>query len=221
MAGYVARILASSLWISGCFAESLPLFRAMPRSPTGAGTGAATAATRADCGAQGPARPGAARLSEQAMQAAARVSSGRRSERCRPCRQSRHARTARSRRNGEISSPQVAVIDNVLTDEALEKLRQYCWRSTVWQRLSERLSRRHAGARLCLSAGGADRRRTAQHLSRDHRPSSSAALVGIQIRQPALAASKSMPTLRRSTSTSGSRRTRPISIRRWRAHGLG
>jgi Tfp pilus assembly protein PilF len=42
--------------------------------------------------------------------------------------------------NGEIakqwetSSPQVAVIDNLLTDEALEKLRQFCWRSTIWQK---------------------------------------------------------------------------------------
>jgi hypothetical protein len=31
-------------------------------------------------------------------------------------------------------SPQIAVIDNLLTDEALDKLRQYCWGSTVWQR---------------------------------------------------------------------------------------
>ena len=43
-------------------------------------------------------------------------------------------RTARSRSNGETSSPQVAVIDNLLTDEALEKLRQFCWRSTIWQK---------------------------------------------------------------------------------------
>jgi len=41
--------------------------------------------------------------------------------------------------NGEIatrwqtSSPQLAVIDNLLTSEALERLRQYCWRSMVWQ----------------------------------------------------------------------------------------
>jgi Tfp pilus assembly protein PilF len=34
----------------------------------------------------------------------------------------------------QTSSPQVAVIDNLLTDEALEKLRQFCWRSTVWQK---------------------------------------------------------------------------------------
>ncbi len=32
----------------------------------------------------------------------------------------------------QTSSPQVAVIDNLLTDEALERLRQYCWRSTIW-----------------------------------------------------------------------------------------
>jgi len=31
------------------------------------------------------------------------------------------------------SSPlQIAVIDNLLSDEALDKLRQYCWRSTIW-----------------------------------------------------------------------------------------
>jgi hypothetical protein len=32
------------------------------------------------------------------------------------------------------SSPQIAVIDNLLTDEALERLRQFCWRSTIWQK---------------------------------------------------------------------------------------
>jgi hypothetical protein len=31
------------------------------------------------------------------------------------------------------SSPQVAVIDNLLTDEALERIRRFCWRSTIWQ----------------------------------------------------------------------------------------
>jgi Tfp pilus assembly protein PilF len=42
--------------------------------------------------------------------------------------------------NGEIaerwrtSSPQVAVIDNLLTAEALDKLRRYCWGSTMWQK---------------------------------------------------------------------------------------
>jgi hypothetical protein len=40
---------------------------------------------------------------------------------------------------GEIAAkwqnnwPQVAVIDNLLTPEALEKLRRFCWRSTIWQ----------------------------------------------------------------------------------------
>jgi hypothetical protein len=32
----------------------------------------------------------------------------------------------------QSSSPQVAVIDNLLTEEALERLRHYCWRSTMW-----------------------------------------------------------------------------------------
>ena len=32
------------------------------------------------------------------------------------------------------SSPQVAVIDNLLTDEALESLRRFCWRSTIWHK---------------------------------------------------------------------------------------
>jgi hypothetical protein len=34
----------------------------------------------------------------------------------------------------QANRPQIAVIDNLLTQEALEKLRQYCWRSTVWQK---------------------------------------------------------------------------------------
>jgi Tfp pilus assembly protein PilF len=32
-------------------------------------------------------------------------------------------------------SPQIAVIDNLLSDEALDKLRQYCWRSTMWHQI--------------------------------------------------------------------------------------
>jgi hypothetical protein len=34
----------------------------------------------------------------------------------------------------QTSSPQIAVIDNLLTDEALLRLRNFCWRSTIWQR---------------------------------------------------------------------------------------
>jgi len=34
----------------------------------------------------------------------------------------------------QTSSPQVAVIDNLLTDKALEQLRNYCWRSTMWHK---------------------------------------------------------------------------------------
>ena len=34
----------------------------------------------------------------------------------------------------ESSEPQVAVIDNFLTDEALQALRRFCWGSTVWQK---------------------------------------------------------------------------------------
>jgi tetratricopeptide (TPR) repeat protein len=33
------------------------------------------------------------------------------------------------------SSPQLVVIDNVLTDEALNRLRHYCWRSTIWHQV--------------------------------------------------------------------------------------
>jgi len=33
------------------------------------------------------------------------------------------------------SSPQITVIDNLLTDEALDALRHYCWRSTIWHRV--------------------------------------------------------------------------------------
>jgi len=35
----------------------------------------------------------------------------------------------------QTSSPQVAVIDNLLTDEALNALRKYCWRSTIWHKV--------------------------------------------------------------------------------------
>ena len=34
----------------------------------------------------------------------------------------------------QTSSPQIVVIDNLLTDEALEQLRNYCWRSTMWHK---------------------------------------------------------------------------------------
>ena len=34
----------------------------------------------------------------------------------------------------QTSSPQIAVIDNLLTDEALERLRNFCWRSTMWHK---------------------------------------------------------------------------------------
>ena len=35
----------------------------------------------------------------------------------------------------QTQSPQIAVIDNLLSDDALEKLRQYCWRSTMWHQV--------------------------------------------------------------------------------------
>ncbi len=34
----------------------------------------------------------------------------------------------------QSSSPQIAVIDDLLTDEALDRLRDYCWRSTIWHK---------------------------------------------------------------------------------------
>lgn len=34
----------------------------------------------------------------------------------------------------ETSTPQHVVIDNLLTDEALEALRRFCWRSTMWHK---------------------------------------------------------------------------------------
>src|SRR5262245_528903 len=34
----------------------------------------------------------------------------------------------------QASSPQIVVIDNLLTDDALQRIRQYCWRSTIWQK---------------------------------------------------------------------------------------
>jgi len=33
------------------------------------------------------------------------------------------------------SSPQIAVIDDLLTGEALEALRRFCWRSTIWHKV--------------------------------------------------------------------------------------
>jgi Tfp pilus assembly protein PilF len=33
------------------------------------------------------------------------------------------------------SRPQIAVIDNLLTDEALGKLRRFCWSSTIWRKV--------------------------------------------------------------------------------------
>ncbi len=37
-------------------------------------------------------------------------------------------------RQWQTSSPQIAVIDNLLTEEGLEQLRGYCWRSTMWNK---------------------------------------------------------------------------------------
>jgi hypothetical protein len=34
----------------------------------------------------------------------------------------------------QSSRPQIAVIDNLLTQEALEKLRRFCWGSTIWRK---------------------------------------------------------------------------------------
>jgi Tfp pilus assembly protein PilF len=34
----------------------------------------------------------------------------------------------------EARSPQMAVIDDLLTEDALDALRRYCWRSTMWQK---------------------------------------------------------------------------------------
>jgi hypothetical protein len=35
----------------------------------------------------------------------------------------------------ESSRPQIAVIDNLLTDEALAELRRFCWGSTIWRKV--------------------------------------------------------------------------------------
>lgn len=35
------------------------------------------------------------------------------------------------------SSPQVVVLDDLLTDAALSRLREFCWRSTIWNRVYE------------------------------------------------------------------------------------
>jgi hypothetical protein len=35
----------------------------------------------------------------------------------------------------ENERPQIAVIDNFLSEEALQQLRQYCWRSTMWHKV--------------------------------------------------------------------------------------
>lgn len=38
-------------------------------------------------------------------------------------------------RQWETSRPQLVVIDNLLTDAALEKLRRFCWGSTIWRKV--------------------------------------------------------------------------------------
>ncbi|MDB5423382.1 MAG: hypothetical protein JWQ29_798, partial [Phenylobacterium sp.] len=38
-------------------------------------------------------------------------------------------------RSWETSRPQIAVIDGLLTPEALERLRRFCWGSTIWRRV--------------------------------------------------------------------------------------
>jgi Flp pilus assembly protein TadD len=35
----------------------------------------------------------------------------------------------------QTSTPQIAVIDNLLTEEALAKLRRFCWGSTIWRKV--------------------------------------------------------------------------------------
>jgi Flp pilus assembly protein TadD len=35
----------------------------------------------------------------------------------------------------QSSKPQIAVIDNLLTEEALERLRRFCWDSTIWRKV--------------------------------------------------------------------------------------
>jgi tetratricopeptide (TPR) repeat protein len=35
----------------------------------------------------------------------------------------------------QTSRPQIAVIDNLLTDAALDKLRRFCWGSTIWRKV--------------------------------------------------------------------------------------
>jgi tetratricopeptide (TPR) repeat protein len=47
------------------------------------------------------------------------------------------ANTAPATAQWEQSRPRIVVIDNLLSDEALEKLRRYCWGSTIWRRSYE------------------------------------------------------------------------------------
>ena len=37
--------------------------------------------------------------------------------------------------NGETNKPQIVVIDDLLTPEALQKLQRFCWGSTVWRKV--------------------------------------------------------------------------------------
>ena len=43
------------------------------------------------------------------------------------------ANVARATREWNSRAPRIIVIDNLLTEEALEKLRRYCWGSTIWR----------------------------------------------------------------------------------------
>ena len=48
------------------------------------------------------------------------------------------ANAERAQAQWQSSRPRIVVIDNVLTTDALEKLRRFCWNSTVWHRPYEK-----------------------------------------------------------------------------------
>ena len=110
------------------------------------------------------------------------------------------------------SKPQIAVIDNLVTDEALAKLRRFCWGSTIWRKVYRDgylgAMPEHGFACPCW-------RKSPTSCAPPIRPfwaGTRCFSSGGSSTTAGSTASPSMPTLPPSTSTSGSPRTRPISI---------
>ena len=80
----------------------------------------------------------------------------------------------------QTGKPQIAVIDNLLTDAALKKLRHFCWDSTMWRSVypSGYLGAM-PGSGFAAPRSAVDRRRVEGHFSGDFCRASAALSVGI------------------------------------------